>query len=120
MKRTKVINVIRHIPILHNIIFGIIRFFNLRFSTCSKCGLPWNWCNSKSVSTSEYSGTFATCDYCWDNSTLEEIKQCYIETYYMQRNSLMGSGYPMKHILGHLLGCVVIEFNKRYKNSCNI
>jgi hypothetical protein len=96
--------------VLHNCIFipPIIRFFNKDYAHCNKCGLTWNWCKSKSVKTSEFEGTFATCDICWNNSTLEELNKYYTKTYLWQKSL---SNTPMDHTLEYLLKCVKKEYN---------
>jgi len=105
----------------------ILRLFNLNYSCCKKCGLPWNHCNPYTVYTysnsSNRTGTFATCDVCWNNSTLEELKQYYAKTYQMQLSSLIRikvlsndmSDFTMEHSLDHLLMCVEKEYNKTHK-----
>jgi len=100
--------------ILHKfkIIAPILRFFNRDFTYCEKCGLPFNWCDDKSVDTSEYEGTFATCQECWDNSTLEELKKYYTRVYEKQ---VVCSKNNMNHSLEHLLKCVEDEFYKTQK-----
>jgi len=85
---------------------------NPSYSYCHKCGLPWNHCKSKSVHANEHSATFATCQTCWENSTLEELKKYYTECYLKQEQSLFGSNHKMKHTLNHLLDCVEKEYNK--------
>ena len=82
---------------------------NPDLSTCSKCGLPWNCCKHKSVLTSGHEATFATCDVCWDNSTLKELKGYYTEVYKMQEKSIEGTEYSIGHTLEHLLNCVEKE-----------
>lgn len=86
---------------------------NPNLSTCKKCGLPWNCCKHKSVQTSSHKGTFATCDVCWDNSTINELKGYYTNTYKMQERSASEAGYNMEHTLEHLLNCVEKEFNPK-------
>ncbi len=95
-----------------SIIPFILRTFNPNYSYCEKCGLPWNYCKEKSVMHSSYGGTFATCDICWDNSSLLELKKYYTNVYNKQRISLYGTGYNMNHTLEHLLVCVEEEYNK--------
>lgn len=90
----------------------LLRLLHPGFSYCEKCRLPWNYCNSKSVDYNESSGTFATCDICWNNSTIEELKKYYTIVYYKQLRSMMQAGYKMDHSLGHLLDCVEKEFDK--------
>jgi hypothetical protein len=98
--------------------FGIpklLRFIFPRFSHCQKCGLPWNFCISKTVYYSEHSGTIATCDVCWNNSTLNELQCCYAAVYTKQKISLYGTEYKLDHTCEHLLNCVEIEYNKTHK-----
>jgi len=102
--------VIQRVLRMFVIIPRVLRFLNPSYSYCAKCGLPWNWCKSKSIMTSEYKGTFATCDICWDNSTLPELKQYYTNVYRMQVKSLFGTNYKIDHTLEHLLQCVEIEY----------
>lgn len=92
----------------------VLRYLHPNFSYCSKCGLPWNWCKSKTVMHSKDSGTFATCQYCWDNSTLVELKQYYTHTYRKQQRSLFGTEHKMEHTLEHLLKCVEIEYERTH------
>jgi len=89
---------------------AVIRFFYPQYSSCEKCGLTWNLCKSKSVKTTERDGTFATCDKCWEQSSLSEIKKYYTKVYKMQENSLRFTEYSMKHTLEHLLNCVELEY----------
>ena len=72
--------------------------------------MPWNHCNSKSVMYSENRGSFATCDVCWNNSTLDELKIYYGKLYREQENSLVRTVYNMDHTCEHLLKCVEKEY----------
>lgn len=110
MKREKLIKMMRGNAVLRSVMPRVLRYLNPNYSYCSKCGLPWNWCKSKSVMYNSHSETFATCQYCWDNSTAEELKQYYTETYRMQQRSLLGTQYRMEHTLEHLLKCVEAEY----------
>lgn len=66
---------IKPIPFLFHII-------SPSFGRCKKCGLPWNFCNEKTVyNQNGDTGIFATCDYCWEHSKLDELKQIYLKTY---------------------------------------
>ena len=94
------------------IIPRLLRHFNNHYSYCAKCGLPWNWCKTKAVNYSENAGTFATCNVCWDNSTLDELKQYYTKVYNQQVESIKGTDYKMNHTLEHLLKCVEAEYLK--------
>lgn len=91
---------------------AVIRFFYPQYSSCEKCGLPWNLCKSKSVNTSKRDGTFATCDKCWEQSTLPELKRYYTKVYMMQQRSLRFTEYEMEHTLEHLLNCVEQEYDR--------
>lgn len=114
MKREKLIKMMRGNAVLRSVMPRVLRYLNPNYSYCSKCGLPWNWCKSKSVMYNSHSGTFATCQYCWDNSTVEELKQYYTETYRMQQRSLLGTQYRMEHTLEHLLKCVEAEYERTH------
>lgn len=92
-----------------------LRDANPGYSYCHKCGKPWNLTKSKHVPTSENAGSFATCQECWDSSTLDELKQYYAEMYIGQKESLIGTKYQMEHSLQHLLDCVQKEYNKNKK-----
>lgn len=109
--KKRLIKIIQHNKILRNTMPRILRYFNPRYSFCNKCGLPWNWCNTKTVMTSEHCGTFATCDYCWKHSTLAELKQYYTICYEMQCRT----GGDMEHTLKYLLRCVEIDYRNQKK-----
>jgi hypothetical protein len=91
---------------------AVIRFFYPQYSSCEKCGLTWNLCKSKSVQTTKRDGTFATCDKCWKQSTLSELKRYYTKVYKMQVKSLRFTKYKMEHSLEHLLNCVEQEYDR--------
>lgn len=91
---------------------SVLQLLNPTYSTCGKCKIPWNWCTSKTVMYNSHSGTFATCQHCWDNSSLEELKGYYTKVYRMQQKSLIGTTYTIEHTLEHLLGCVEEEYIK--------
>ena len=113
MKKEKIIYYARKFYLV-NIISAVLRFLNPHYSYCEKCKLPWNWCESKTVYTSSHRGTFATCQFCWDNSTLQELQLYYRDVYIRQFNSLRGTGSEMDHTLNHLLNCVEIEYNQTH------
>lgn len=115
MKKETLIKTMRGNAILRFIMPRVLRYLNPNYSYCSKCGLPWNWCRSKSVKYNDCSFTFATCDYCWENSTLGELKQYYTETYRMQQRGIIGTEYTMGHTLAHLLKCVEAEYDSTRK-----
>lgn len=87
------------------------------YSRCEKCGLTWNFCEEKSVSYDRDYGTFATCDYCWDHSTLEQLKMYYTRVYRMQERSSLSCGYNMNHTLQELLDAVEKEYYKDFSES---
>ena len=99
------------------ILVRIIRYFNPQCPFCRKCGLPWNWCKPKSVRWSERNSTSATCDICWGNSTLTQLRSYYTETYRAQEWSLLDTPYEMDHTLEHLLKCVENEYYSDKANS---
>jgi hypothetical protein len=89
----------------------ILRFYNPAYSYCEKCGLPWNFCKSKSVRVSEHTSTFATCTVCWENSTLTELQEYYTIVYGKQERSCPERTMP--HTLEYLLKCVEDEYLKK-------
>jgi len=97
------------------LVVKILRFFSPGFSHCEKCGLPWNSCKPKGVNYSDHMGTFATCDVCWDNSTLEELNCYYTIVYITQKINMTKNGYKMDHTLEHLLECVKKEYLETHK-----
>jgi len=99
--------------ILNDTILGkISRIIFPNWSYCSNCGKTWKHCKNKTVKTSEFDGTFATCDKCWDKLSLEDLKICYTETYQNQERCSIKAGYTMDYILEHLLECVEKEFKE--------
>jgi len=96
------------------IISFFLKIISPGFSYCEKCGLPWSFCNPKTVYYTNSRGTFATCDVCWDNSTLEELQRYYTIVYNHQKRSSIQSGYEMDHTLEHLLECVKEQYYKTH------
>ena len=92
------------------IIVFFFRMISPGFGYCMKCKLPWNHCESKSIMYSHSSGTFATCQYCWDHSSLDELKSCYSMVYSEQyrQSGKLGMG----HTRQHLLDCVERDYKK--------
>lgn len=91
-----------------------LRRINPSFSYCMRCGKPWNHCQNKTVMMSEHSGSFATCDKCWDKSTLEELKKYYAILWHQQSISVIAIGEKMDRTLEHVLSCVEKEFKKTH------
>ena len=94
------------------IVSWYLRKINRNYSTCEICGLPWNHCQEKTVNYDNYSGTFATCKYCWDHSDITEIRFAYIKVYNNQRSELFKCGEFIDNTLEHLLTCVETEYYK--------
>lgn len=95
-------------------ISSILSLISPGFSNCEKCGLTWNFCESKTVYYNIHSGTFATCDYCWDHSTLEQLKIYYTRVYRKQERSSLLCGFKMDHSLKELLDSVEEEYYKNF------
>lgn len=94
--------------------FYLLRRNSPGYSYCSKCGKPWNHCQSKTVWINEKHGTFATCVECWDNSILEELKAYYRGVYFWQEDQVKGI---MDHSLETLLNAVEREYNNGKRNN---
>lgn len=90
------------------LISWFLRIISPGYGWCQICGIPWNWCNIKSVSFTEHSGGFATCDKCWEKSTLKQVKKAYSDTY----SEYWDQG---EETLPHILECVEQEYNKTHK-----
>jgi hypothetical protein len=90
------------------------------YSRCEKCGLPWNFCKHKTVPYNNTCSTFATCDYCLDNSKLEQLKIYYTRVYRQQEKSLQSYGHAMDHTLKEMLDAVENEYYKGLPNSQKI
>lgn len=97
-------------------ISSILSLISPGFSKCEKCGLTWNFCNSKSVYYSINGSTFATCDYCWDHSTIEQLKIYYTRVYRMQERSSLSYGFKMDHSLKEMLDAVEEEYYKNFSD----
>lgn len=98
-------------------ISSVLSLISPGYSRCEKCGLTWNFCEHKVVKYSNTNGTFATCDYCWDHSTLEQLKMYYTRAYRMQERSSLSCGYNMDHTLQELLDAVEKEYYKDFSES---
>ena len=99
------------------IVAYILRICHPFNGTCKICGLPWSMCEIKSVThPDECSGTFATCKYCWDKSSLAEILDAYKQTHKMQSLSLerynkeSGKNLKMYCTLPQLIDCVERDY----------
>lgn len=95
----------------------LFRLISPGYSSCEKCGLPWNVCNSKTVYYNSSSGTFPTCDYCFEHSTLEQLKGYYTKTYNYQKKSAFRYGYQLDHTLNDLLDALEKEYYKDLTES---
>lgn len=95
----------------------LFRLISPGYSSCEKCGLPWNVCDSKTVYYNPTSGTFPTCDYCFEHSTLEQLKGYYTKTYNNQNKSALEYGYQLNHTLNDLLDALEKEYYKDLTES---
>ena len=99
------------------VITYFLRLASPYFGRCAKCGLPWSHCETKSVPYSQGSGTFATCQYCWDHSSLEELKSYYSMVYSEQYRQ--SGKHGMSHTREHLLNCVEEEYDEDIRIARN-
>lgn len=99
------------------IIGKTLQILNPHYSYCERCGYTWNFCKSKSVYTSERTGTFATCQKCWDKSSLKQLVRYYTIVYKKQERSLLFTEFSMDYPLEHLIRCVEAEYYKTRNNS---
>lgn len=65
----------------------------------------------KPIYYNSFSGKFLTCEYCWKNSDLNQLKLIYTKDYYKNEN-LYQSGYYTNNKLDFLLSCVEKEYYK--------
>lgn len=72
------------------IVVLILRLVSPGYTRCSICGLPWKYCQEKSIGFGG-TGYFSTCKYCWDNSSLWDLKTAYLKDYnkYWSRDRLI-------------------------------
>ena len=98
------------------IIVYFLRLIHPSFGYCAICGLPWTQCKEKSVSISNTSGVFHTCEYCWKHSSLDDIKHHYKSFYIDRKRDSIKYNYPMGYSLEHLLDSV----EKEYKEDIRI
>ena len=59
------------------IIGAISRVFSPSYSTCDRCGRPWNVCKEYTVMIDRNRGCFALCTDCYPEATVEERKHYY-------------------------------------------
>lgn len=82
-------------------------------ASCCKCGLPWNWCEPRSVTyksdETSSSGVFQVCEDCWKIINLDELIICYTNYYY---NIVHGE---FEVTLDELLECVCREYYESFK-----
>ena len=87
------------------------------YTYCARCGIPWNHCNAKSVRISPHRGTFATCDRCWNESTLHELKYYYTSVHKEQYKGVPSDKIYSLESLEHLLSCVEKEYYKKQQDE---
>lgn len=91
----------------------LLRLINPRYSTCGVCGLPWNFCEPKSVEYTNGSGFFATCQYCWDNSPSDVIQKAYKKMHMMHIQDSIKYSYNINYDFNTLLVKVKDEQSKK-------
>lgn len=91
----------------------VLKALNPQYSTCCVCGLPWNCCEHKTIKVSKSTGIFAVCTYCWNNSTLADLKTYYGQLWQEHRQI---SGNSLNYSLLDVLDAVEEE----YKRTNNI
>lgn len=86
-------------------------------STCGICGLPWSACTPKTVELDEIGGCFATCEYCWERATQEDVMKAHTDAYVAICLSLFEPDMQKfigKRPLEHVLECVCKEYDKTH------
>ena len=63
----------------YKIVSLFFRLINPGYGYCHICGLPWNHCKEKTVWYNSGTGYFATCEYCWSNSGLDQIEKTFLK-----------------------------------------
>ena len=76
---------------------------NRGYSTCVRCGLPWNHCQSHSVRVSDNIGIFALCSECWDDSDEEERITFYKALYYKHKFQYKELEYTVSDVISGVL-----------------
>jgi hypothetical protein len=94
-KKNKFLNFIKRIKPIPQ----ILKIFSPGYSCCLKCGLTWNHCHEKHIAVDKLSHVFVTCDYCWEHSTLDELKKIYTEKLVDFFASLYSFILKSKHLL---------------------
>ena len=112
-KRDKFLNFIKRVKPIPQ----ILKIFNPRYGVCKKCGLPWNHCEEKSIATDKFTYVFATCDYCWQHSTIDELKKIYTDFYYEQQKSANLYSYKLLYTLPEFLEFVQRDYYSKYSGN---
>ena|SRR5258708_1609226 len=63
-----------------------LQSLNKGYGTCYRCGLPWNQCKSKIIMSGVGIGIFAMCQFCWDQSNLNERLHHFKTLWYVHKN----------------------------------
>jgi len=95
------------------------------YGCCGICGLPWKFCKEKSV-WYDTSGYFATCNYCWDNSDLKQIKTAYRKA--QKNNWNLVNIYELQEVVEKLYDSEktkrrikkIKSIKNRLKKECNV
>lgn len=88
-----------------------LRIASPGYSTCGKCNVPWKYVPSYSVKYSNYSGTFAMCKNCWEESSLEQVLFYWEECYNDQARQGIEHGYTLEGTLMDRLNNVENDYN---------
>ena len=99
----------------------LLNMFSPGYSKCGKCGLSWKYCEDKSIPIGKGTFIFATCDYCWDRSSLDELKIYYTKLYNRQVSDSLGLNsnlrYTLRYGLNELLLAVEKEYYSKYTDN---
>ena len=66
---------------LRRVVGYIAHFFSPAFSTCHRCGRPWNITKGHSTYFPPGNGCFPLCEKCWGELTVRERLPYYKELY---------------------------------------
>lgn len=62
------------------------RIFHIGYGTCGVCGLPWSNCSTHTIKMTEHEGFFPVCEYCWEHTSIKQIKQACTKLYYIWKS----------------------------------
>lgn len=96
-----------------------LRLFNQNRSTCTVCGLPYNHCTIKSIDINESDGLFATCDYCWNKTSLDRLKTIYTNLYIKVKHESLKIDTKLSYTLPDVIYAVENEYYKTHRKPWN-